>query len=141
MTKQTQGSDHGRHNAFVRKPTYRSAVNDFFVGEIVHCKRLGGQNIVMRQARMVGHDRLERHAGTQSAQDAFYRNSRTANDRLAVHDIGVSFDPFVRHDILMMVKTDMGQLVSGSAALAHRSPPAQTRIVAKLPYNLVSHAP
>jgi len=97
----TQKRDQWRRNPFVREPAHLLAINDVFVGEIVGGKCLRGQDIISRQPRMVGEDRLQRHAGAQLAENEFHRNARAANNRLAVHDIRVNFDPFVRHDILL----------------------------------------
>jgi len=100
LTSGSQKHDQRRRDAFVGKPAHGSAVNDIFVCEIVGGKGLRGKDIVQRQSWMIHEDRLRRHTGTELAQHKLHRNARAANNRFAIHDIRVSFDPLVRHDLL-----------------------------------------
>jgi hypothetical protein len=60
---------------------------------------LRGVDIFKRQAWMIHEDCLGRHTGAEFAQNQFYRNARTSNDRFAIHDVRVHFDAFVGHGL------------------------------------------
>ena len=46
---------------------------------------------------MIGQYFFRRHAGAELSQYQLDGDSRSANDRLAVHDLGVHLDPCVGH--------------------------------------------
>ena len=62
MTGGPQKSDQRRRNTFVSEPTHASAVDDFFVGEIVGSKCLRCVDIVKREPGMIPKDHLGRYA-------------------------------------------------------------------------------
>jgi len=62
MTGRAQKTNQRRCDAFVSKPTHASAVDDFFVGEIVGSKCLRGVDIVKREPGMIPKDHLGRYA-------------------------------------------------------------------------------
>jgi hypothetical protein len=69
----------------------------FFVGDGVGRKGLGGSNVVSRQTRMIDDDRVRGHSGAELAQHQFHRDTRSANHRLAAHDLRIDLDSLVRH--------------------------------------------
>ena len=49
---------------------------------------------------MIGKDLFDGFTGTQLAQYLFDRDTRASDDWLAQHDLGINFDPVVRHGAL-----------------------------------------
>lgn len=82
-------------NAFVGGPSHRSTVEDVFVGEIVRRKCLCRPDICICQTRVIRKDCLNRHSGAKFSQNHFYRNARTSNNGLAVHDLRICFNALV----------------------------------------------
>src|SRR5712691_472660 len=107
MPCETKSRDKGCIDAFIGKPTHavpRSAIYEFLIGEIVGSKGLSGPEIVERKLRMVGENCLRRHASSEFAQDQFHRDSRTADNGLASHNLGVDFDTLMRHQSIPQLK-------------------------------------
>lgn len=87
-------------DAFVSEPPHASAVDNFFVGEIVGGKCLRGAYIVQCQPWVVRKDCFMRYTGAELAQDQLYGNACATNDRFAVHNIRIYFDALILHGIL-----------------------------------------
>ncbi len=60
-------------------------------------KRLRGENVLARQARISIQDRVHRPSLTKQAKDNFNRYARTSNDRLSHHDLRILRYSFVSH--------------------------------------------
>jgi hypothetical protein len=66
-----------------QRASARLAVDEVFVSEVVGRKCLRRQDVIAREARVVGKDRIDRHAGAEFAQH--YLNGNARRESRACH--------------------------------------------------------